>query len=73
MHNLDLREIREFHDLGQQLCIVSGMVRSEFRWGQLTWNVAVMMACEATMAARIAIIREGIKVPGGAALKKGFA
>lgn len=37
-----------------------------------TWNVAVMMAWEATMAARMAMISEGITQPGGTALKKGF-
>jgi len=40
--------------------------------GCLTWNVAVIMACEATTAAKIAITKEGITQPGGTALKKGF-
>jgi len=40
--------------------------------GCLTWKVAVMMACEATTAAKIAITKEGINQPGGTALKKGF-
>jgi hypothetical protein len=32
-----------------------------------------MIACEATIAARIAIIKDGYSIPGGAALKNGFA
>lgn len=31
-----------------------------------------MMACEATIAAKIAIIRDGYNVPGGTELKNGF-
>jgi hypothetical protein len=31
-----------------------------------------MIACEATIAARIAIIKDGYSIPGGAALKNGF-
>ena len=38
----------------------------------LTWKVAVMMACDATIAAKIAIIKDGYNVPGGTELKNGF-
>lgn len=37
-----------------------------------SWKVAVMMACEATMAAKIERMSEGQKVPGGTELKKGL-
>jgi len=52
-----------------EVVLVIGINRHE---GSLTWNVAVIMACEATTAAKIAMTKEGINQPGGTALKKGF-
>jgi hypothetical protein len=37
------------------------------------WNVLVIRACDATMAARIAIISDGHSMCGGTVSKKGFA
>jgi hypothetical protein len=34
----------------------------------LAWKVAVMIACDATMAARIAMTKDGMTVPLGAQL-----
>ena len=71
MDYLDLREIREFHDLRKQLLnAMSALYRKQD--DAHTWKVAVMIACEATTAANIAMSKAGYMVPGGAALKNGF-
>jgi hypothetical protein len=37
-----------------------------------SWNVPVIIACEATIAASIDMTRDGQNMPGGTVLKKGF-
>ena len=38
-----------------------------------SWKVAVIMACDATIAARIEITSDGQNMPGGTVSKKGLA
>ena len=71
MNYLDLRKVREFHDLRKQLLNARSALYC--KQGEAhTWKVAVMIACEATTAASIATTKAGYMVPGGAALKNGF-
>ena len=37
-----------------------------------SWNVLVIKACEATMAAKIEMIKAGQNIPGGTELKNGL-
>ena len=73
VNDFHLGEIGEFHHLGKKLKDFSEQILLRRKGcGCLTWKVAVMMACEATIAAKMAIIKAVYKVPGGAELKKGF-
>ncbi len=69
MHNLDAREIRKFHNLSQKLLRELAKLFNETGIrSELTWKVAVIMACEATIAARTATMSEKINHPCGTAL-----
>lgn len=58
--DFDLREIGEFHHLRKKLPALLEWDPPQIKGcNSLTWKVAVMMACEATMAARMAMIKAG--------------
>lgn len=65
--DLDLGKVGELHDLSQELQDISQLSIDDER-PRLAWNVAVIMACEATIAAAIATINEKISQPEGTQL-----
>jgi len=71
VHHLDLGKVRKLHDLREEL-FLSDSHSDPKELAVLTWNVDVIIACDATMAAKIAMTRLGYSMPGGAELKKGF-